>query len=165
MKKRPAAHPLLLAIIFALFGILIGTGGYTFIYAKGYSYLSNDPQACVNCHIMRGEYDGWQKASHHGAATCNDCHVPHALIPKYLTKAENGYAHSRAFTFQDFHEPIEMRDRSKQIVLDNCIECHKQMVSNLTASAGTFSQNGTDIHRGQVDCIQCHRGVGHGTTD
>ncbi len=165
MKKRPVAHPLLLAIVFATLGIFIGVGGYTFIYAKGYSYLSNDPQACVNCHIMRGEFDGWQKASHHNVATCNDCHVPHALIPKYLTKAENGYAHSRAFTFQDFHEPIEMRDRSKQIVLDNCISCHREMVSSITASAGTFTQNTTDIHRGQVDCIQCHRGVGHGTTD
>jgi hypothetical protein len=25
---------------------------YTFVYAKGYSYLTNDPGACANCHIM-----------------------------------------------------------------------------------------------------------------
>ncbi len=162
MMKQRLSHPLLLALICALIGILLGTGGYTFIYARGYAYLSNDPAACVNCHIMRPEFDGWQKASHHTVATCNDCHVPHALIPKYLTKMENGYNHSRAFTFQDFHEPIEMRPQSKAIVLENCVECHKEMVSSITASAASVTH---DVHAEQVDCIACHRGVGHGTTD
>ncbi len=164
MKQR-LTHPLLLALVCALIGMLIGVGGYTFIYAKGYSYLSNDPQACANCHIMRTELDGWQKASHHTVATCIDCHVPHTLVAKYLTKMENGYNHSRAFTFQDFHEPIEMRSQSKAIVLANCVECHKQMVSPITASAGSFAQSSNAGHSAQVDCIPCHRGVGHGTTD
>ena len=31
-------------------------------YAQGFSYLSDDPAACANCHIMREHYDGWQKA-------------------------------------------------------------------------------------------------------
>ena len=63
-------------------GVLIGLAGYTFQYAEGTAYLSNDPKACANCHIMREQYDGWQKGSHHAVATCNDCHTPHALIPK-----------------------------------------------------------------------------------
>lgn len=62
-----------------LIGMLTGAGGYTFYYAQGFSYFSNDPRACVNCHIMREQYDGWQKASHHGFAACNDCHMPHAF--------------------------------------------------------------------------------------
>ena len=33
-------------------GIAIGLGSYTFVYARGYSYLTNDPAACANCHIM-----------------------------------------------------------------------------------------------------------------
>jgi cytochrome c nitrite reductase small subunit len=162
MTRQALSHPLLLALVLGLIGVLAGVGGYTFIYAKGYSYLSNDPQACANCHIMRGELDGWQKSSHHTVATCNDCHVPHAFIPKYLTKLENGYAHSRAFTFQDFHEPIEMRAQSRAIVLENCVECHREMVSPITASAGSFGHNALSA---QVDCIQCHRAVGHGTLD
>jgi len=31
-------------------GVVGGTGGYTFYYAEGASYLSNDPTACINCH-------------------------------------------------------------------------------------------------------------------
>ena len=71
----------------ALGGVVLGLSGYTFYYAEGGSYLSNDPKACVNCHVMREQYDGWQKASHHAVATCNDCHTPHAFIPKMLFSA------------------------------------------------------------------------------
>ncbi|MDZ4859404.1 MAG: NapC/NirT family cytochrome c [Candidatus Hydrogenedentes bacterium] len=45
-------------------GVLLGVGGYTFVYAKGTSYLTNDPRACANCHVMNEQYDGWMKASH-----------------------------------------------------------------------------------------------------
>ena len=41
-------------------GVLAGLGGYTFHYAAGTSYFSADSAACVNCHIMREQYDGWQ---------------------------------------------------------------------------------------------------------
>jgi hypothetical protein len=30
-------------------GLVIGVGGYTFLYAKGSSYLTNNPAACANC--------------------------------------------------------------------------------------------------------------------
>jgi cytochrome c nitrite reductase small subunit len=31
-------------------GLAVGLGAYTFVYARGYAYLSNDPAACANCH-------------------------------------------------------------------------------------------------------------------
>jgi cytochrome c nitrite reductase small subunit len=141
-------------LLFGMVGLLVGLGSYTFYYAQGASYLSNDPRACVNCHIMRPQYDGWQKSSHHFVATCNDCHVPHDIIGKYLTKAENGFWHSYGFTFQNFHEPIQMRERSQVILQKNCLHCHGNFVSAITNHAPEE----------QINCIQCHRGVGHDPT-
>src|SRR5512134_161926 len=109
MERLRSRNVALLAL-FGMVGLLVGVGSYTFYYAQGASYLSNDPRACVNCHIMRPQYDGWQKSSHHFVATCNDCHVPHDFVRKYLTKGENGFWHSYGFTFQNFHEPIQMRE-------------------------------------------------------
>ena len=57
-------------------GILLGVGGYTFLYAKGLSYMSDDPEVCINCHIMQPQYDSWQKSSHHAVAVCVDRHLP-----------------------------------------------------------------------------------------
>ena len=75
MQRR--VQPLLVAGI--VFGLLVGLGLYTFVYARGASYLTNDPAACANCHVMSEQYDGWLKSSHHAVAVCNDCHTPHNL--------------------------------------------------------------------------------------
>jgi cytochrome c nitrite reductase small subunit len=146
----------------ALVGALLGAGGFTVHHAEGLSYLSNDPRACVNCHIMREQYDGWQKGSHHAVATCNDCHVPHDLIGKYLTKVEHGYRHSKGFTFQDFHEPIRMKASSRRIVNHNCVGCHEGVLAEVgpmfeAAGHGLGAAPGTEF-----DCLHCHAGVGHG---
>jgi cytochrome c nitrite reductase small subunit len=85
-------------LLAGLLGCLLGIGGYTFVYAKGYSYLTNDPEACANCHVMREQFDGWTRSSHHGVAVCNDCHTPPGAVPKYVTKARNGFWHSFYFT-------------------------------------------------------------------
>jgi cytochrome c nitrite reductase small subunit len=136
-----------------MLGVLFGLGVFTFDYAEGTSYLSNDPRACVNCHIMRDQYDGWQKAGHHAVATCNDCHVPHDFFGKYYTKMEHGYRHSKGFTFQDFHEPIQIKASSLRVVNDNCVRCHAEFVSHLT-DVGSVP--------GEVSCVHCHQAVGHG---
>jgi cytochrome c nitrite reductase small subunit len=141
-------------IISIMLGALLGTGNYTVQYAEGFSYLSSDPKACVNCHIMRDQYDGWQKASHHAVATCNDCHVPHALVPKYLVKAENGFWHSKGFTLQDFHEPIRLRAVSTRILNRNCLDCHRGLVDDIIGHG--------DIGGETTGCVHCHASVGHG---
>lgn len=135
-------------------GLFLGLSVSTFDYAEGTSYLSNDPKACVNCHVMRDQYDGWQKGSHHARATCNDCHVPHDLVGKYLVKAEHGFRHSKGFTLQDFHEPIRITPGSLDVVQNNCVRCHEPMVEQITAHA---------ISRGEpANCVHCHSDVGHG---
>jgi cytochrome c nitrite reductase small subunit len=103
---------------------------------------------------MREHYDGWQKSSHHAVAACNDCHTPHALVPKYFTKAENGFWHSKGFTLQDFHEPIRIRPHNKAVLNNNCMSCHREFVSEVVVT------HGHDASR--LDCIRCHATVGHG---
>lgn len=142
-------------VLAALFGAMIGVGGFTFRYAEGLSYLSNDPKACVNCHIMRDQFDGWQKGPHHAVAVCNDCHVPHDLVGKYLTKIDHGYRHSKGFTFQDFHEPIQMKASSRRVVEHNCVRCHEALVHDVAHAPRSGEA---------LDCIRCHRSVAHGPT-
>ncbi|MDA0322420.1 MAG: cytochrome c nitrite reductase small subunit [Verrucomicrobia bacterium] len=138
----------------ALVGALIGIGGYTFRYAEGLSYFSTDPKACVNCHIMQAQYDSWQKASHHAVAGCVDCHLPHDFARKYLAKASNGYRHSKAFTFQDFHEPIMITPGNRRLLEENCRSCHNGVVHTLLNPDATGVEG--------MSCVRCHEAVGHG---
>ncbi len=153
MKKTRAyaAGPLAAAVAV---GILSGLGAFSFRYAEGLSYFSSDPRACANCHIMRRQYDGWQKASHHGAATCADCHLPRSFLSKLLAKASNGYHHSRGFTLQDFAEPIRIKPKNSALLQANCLRCHEPMVHALVSGART--------DRDAVSCVHCHAAVGHG---
>jgi cytochrome c nitrite reductase small subunit len=148
-----------------LVGAVVGIGGVTFNYASGLSYLSNDPRACANCHIMNDQLDSWRKGPHHAAATCNDCHVPPSFPAKYVAKARNGYHHSMGFTFQSprpdvpgervvFHEPIQIKTANSQILQDNCLRCHGDFVHDVV--------RGSTWADGAIRCVHCHAGVGHG---
>lgn len=57
-------------------GMAVGVGAYTFVYARGYSYMTDNAEACVNCHVMEDQFSGWLKSSHRAVAVCNDCHTP-----------------------------------------------------------------------------------------
>ena len=137
-----------------VFGGVVGLGGFTFSYAQGLSYLSNDPASCANCHIMREQFDRWNRGTHHTVATCNDCHTPHDnIVSKYAVKGINGFRHSLLFTTGTFPEPIRITQMNREVTQHACLYCH----GDLTVS---MSHVGTED---PTDCLTCHEGVGHGT--
>lgn len=132
-------------------GAVIGVGGYTFAYAEGWAYMTNDPNACANCHVMNEQLDGWAKGSHHDVAVCNDCHTPTDTVGKLVTKARNGWHHSLAFTTQSFHEPIQITPYNLAITEARCRDCHAEIVD---AIDGAHADD-------RVSCVRCHSSVGH----
>jgi cytochrome c nitrite reductase small subunit len=132
-------------------GLAAGVGAYTFVYARGASYLTDDPAACANCHVMQEQLDGWTAGSHRAVAGCNDCHTPPDLAGKYATKAVNGFWHSFAFTTGRFHEPIAMTPRNRGVTEAACRHCHGEVASAIEGHPA----------QGAVRCIRCHESVGH----
>ena len=143
-----------LIVIALVVGITAGVGAYTFVYARGYSYVTNDPLACANCHIMRGHYDAWTRASHRAVAVCNDCHTPPGLIPKYMTKAQNGFWHSFYFTTGRYPDPIRITARNQQVTEMACRKCHAEITAAIDPAHTTDPTGG-------LSCTKCHNDVGH----
>lgn len=146
---RGSVAPVLLA---GLVGALAGIGLFTFGYAKGGSYMTDNPSACANCHVMRAQFESWMKSSHGKVAVCNDCHTPPGFAGKYTTKAINGFFHSLAFTTQRFPDEIRITNRNFQVTEKACLKCHEDIVMTI---------RGGRAHRQDVSCIQCHTTVGH----
>lgn len=146
MKRK-----LLIASILAA-GACAGLGVFTFGYGDGAAYLKNDPQACANCHVMQPMYDSWLKSSHENVATCNDCHLPHHPLGKWITKADNGFFHSLAFTTNAFHEPIQIKARNRRVTQGACLACHGDFVDHMRPA----EQDGD-----MLLCVHCHSDVGH----
>jgi len=138
-------------VLGVLLGAAFGLAVYTFVYARGHSYLSNDPRSCTNCHVMQEYYAAWLKSSHRSVANCNDCHTPHRLIGNYATKATNGFFHSLAFATGNFPDVIHIKSRNRNITEGACRGCHREITSAIVA-----------LHAaGEVSCVRCHFNVGH----
>lgn len=148
--RREAVSEVVLLALAAALGLASGIGAYTFMYAEGASYLTDDPAACANCHVMRDQYASWVKSSHHAVAVCNDCHTPAGRLAKYRVKASNGFWHSVGFTTGRFHEPIQIKPHNREIAEAACRRCHGEFVE---AVEGHSSQ--------PVRCTRCHASVGH----
>lgn len=133
-----------------LAGLVMGIGGYTFIYAKGASYLTNDPAACANCHVMGEYYTQWQRSSHRSVAVCNDCHTPSGLLPKYATKASNGFWHSFYFTTGNFPDNIQITPANRTVAAEACLKCHEPLTRSMSPG-----------HATPGSCLKCHGKIGH----
>ncbi|CAN5212603.1 cytochrome c nitrite reductase small subunit [soil metagenome] len=140
-------------------GIALGLGAFTFGYAKGYSYLTNDPAACANCHVMTEHFDAWNKSSHRAVAVCNDCHTPHNFLGKYAIKAQNGFWHSFYFTTGNFPDPLRSTPGNRRVTEGACRYCHAEITDAIDPAHGTAFRAG-DAQL-QTSCIRCHRYVGH----
>lgn len=147
-------------LIPSLLGIMFGLLFYVFYVSKAYSYLSDNPKACVNCHIMAPEYSTWFHSSHGRVANCNDCHVPHDNIArKYFFKAKDGMRHASMFALRMEPQVIKMRNDGETVVQENCIRCHGEL--NSVVSTGKITAEMAHSDQGKL-CWECHRDVPHG---
>jgi len=153
MRQLSRYRPSFLFIVTGLMCVIVGLGLFTFVHARGDSYLSDDPNACNNCHVMRDQFQAWQHSSHARFAGCNDCHVPHdSFVGKWLVKGINGFNHSFAFTFTTYPEVIHINDMNADVVQNNCLGCHETAISEIAPT-----------HADAPNCLTCHAGIGHRT--
>lgn len=161
MKKLLSLLPNWLILpSFLIGGIIAGLGSYSVYMSRAHSYLSDEPEACINCHIMSSYYDTWQHSSHRNYAHCNDCHVPqNNVISKFYFKAADGLYHSAVFTAHAESQSIRPRDPSYTVIMNNCIRCHEHLN---TAMVNTGRINFKDTKKGMGKaCWDCHTDVPH----
>lgn len=146
--------------VIIMLGSLTGLGIMVFYISNAVSYLSDDPAACVNCHVMVPQHATWQRGSHGIVAACNDCHVPHNNpISTYVFKASDGVRHAFMFTFRLEPQVIRMHEPGMATVQENCVRCHHHTVSMTDIQFISASDIGHG--RGKF-CWDCHRETPHG---
>ncbi|MBN2491110.1 MAG: cytochrome c nitrite reductase small subunit [Planctomycetes bacterium] len=138
-------------------GVFAGLALFLVHVSNAFSYLSDDPRTCVNCHIMGPEYASWSRSSHRRCTHCNDCHVPQDhVVRTYLFKAQDGMRHATVFTLRQEPQTIRIKAAGQQAVQDNCVRCHAAQVHDPRLGLGArFAERW---------CWDCHREVPHGRT-
>jgi cytochrome c nitrite reductase small subunit len=142
-------------------GLLFGLLAYIFYISNAVSYMSDDPRACINCHVMNPQYASWTHSAHREYATCNDCHVPqNNILNKYFFKAKDGLRHATMFTLRLEPQVIRIKEEGSDVVQTNCIRCHNDLITDnqMLIKTSEFDHFRTDGRK----CWECHREVPHG---
>jgi len=150
--------------IYGLVGVAIGMVLVLTRIANATSYLSDDPRACINCHVMTDAYASWQRGSHGRVAVCIDCHVPHSsIVSKYAYKAQDGLKHSYVFTMRSEPQVLGLSARAAPVVQTNCVNCHRHQVSGIRGqgSGGSPLASGSRPPTPERRCWDCHTNI-HG---
>ncbi|MEZ5106684.1 MAG: cytochrome c nitrite reductase small subunit [Draconibacterium sp.] len=146
--------------VMVITSLLVGLLLFTMYVSKAYSYLSDNPKTCTNCHIMSPQYATWNHSSHREVANCNDCHVPHNnVFNKYYFKAKDGMRHATIFTLRREPQVIFIHEAGAEVVHNNCIRCHSKLLNDPKLAS---SVEALQAHREDRKCWECHREVPHG---
>ncbi|MCK5170773.1 MAG: cytochrome c nitrite reductase small subunit, partial [Bacteroidales bacterium] len=122
----PHRWKLPVTIVLAIF---LGLFFYSIYLSKAGSYLSDNPQTCINCHVMVPQYATWNHGSHRELASCNECHVPHNnVVTTYYFKAKDGLRHATMFTFRLESQVIQIKEAGIEVVQQNCLRCHEELI-------------------------------------
>ncbi len=152
-------EPWKLPVIFML-AVFTGIVLVLFRVSNATSYLSDSPEACMNCHVMTPQYATWQRSSHARVATCNDCHVPQDnIFRKYLFKAMDGTRHATMFTLRMEEQVIKIKEAGAGVVQENCIRCHQSYIHKTDLVNSSFASAQEDNSK---LCWDCHRETPHG---
>lgn len=147
--------------VIILAGMFFGLASYSIYVSKAWSYISDDPEVCVNCHIMTPQYSTWIHSAHRENANCMDCHVPHDnFFRKYMFKAKDGLRHATLFTMRAERQVISIEEEGKKVVQNNCIRCHADLFDKDKLISQTKGEYQT--HHNNRECWECHRETPHG---
>ena len=146
--------------VIIILAFLAGFTAYILYISNFTSYLSDKPEACVNCHIMAPQFATWNHSSHREVTHCNDCHVPHNNdLNKYYFKAKDGLRHATIFTLRREPQVIFIKDEGRHVVQKNCIRCHIDLISDDELKSVV---NTTCCFDKERICWECHQEVPHG---
>lgn len=158
-KKLVPPDRWLIPVILAA-AIFIGLSFYSVYLSKASSYLSDNPQTCINCHIMVPQFATWNHSSHREVANCNDCHVPHTnIFSHYYFKAKDGLRHATIFTLRAEPQVIHIKEAGIGVVHQNCIRCHEQLLIGAEQQVNNIAFHS---ERETRLCWECHRETPHG---
>ncbi|OEF96871.1 cytochrome c3 family protein [Desulfuribacillus alkaliarsenatis] len=108
---------------------------------------TDSAEFCSSCHVMN-EVVRTHQVSTHANLSCNDCHAPHNITSKIPFKMKAGAKDIYINTFGEVSDVIHSTNQTKEIVNQNCLNCHGMTNKNVATDAKQY-------------CFDCHQTVPH----
>ena len=161
--------------------ILVFSAGVVFtgLFNVGLS-ATNEMDFCTSCHSMKVNLEEYKETPHYKnpsgvRATCADCHVPKAFVPKMVAKvlAYKDVLHEILGTI-DTKEKYEahrwdMASRVWEKMRANdsreCRSCHAWDQMDLSEQDRSARKRHSRAQDEGKTCIDCHKGIAHEEPD
>jgi cytochrome c-type protein NapC len=170
----PRKFSLLLLFIIFVAGIV-----FAGLFNVGLS-ATNEMEFCTNCHTMKINLKELEESVHYKnasgvRATCADCHVPKAFVPKMIAKvmAAKDVYHELIGTI-DTPEKYEAHrwDMASRVWAKmeannsrECRSCHDFSQMDLAAQGRSARNRHARAEDEGHTCIDCHKGIAHELPD
>ncbi|MEE9258932.1 MAG: cytochrome c3 family protein [Nitrospinaceae bacterium] len=133
-------YKIIIGLLAGLLVVVMGTGSLHL-----YDYTENDPEFCLNCHLMREAHHSWE-TSVHKSVNCHTCH--------YATL----YEKNMMFVKTIFERPTEISERPHdQIIVPStmCVTCHLAGDDKIIKVSRS---KGHSLHwfKENIECTSCH---------
>ena len=156
------------------------TGFLSFGAMNGFFAYTNEMEFCTSCHSMKINLEEYKLTPHYKnrsgvQATCSDCHVPKAFIPKLTAKilAYKDVLHEILGTVDtkekfDAHRwDMASRVWAKMKATDSreCRSCHDLNNMDLATQDRSARKRHARAEEAGQTCIDCHKGIAHEEPD
>ena len=131
-------------------GILLVIVGVAFGYFLNYT---SEPGFCASCHSIEPYEASWEGSTHEAVGvTCIDCHFDTGAL---------GYIEGKVYSFMKLTQWVvgeeeQKPEAHKTVVAGSCRQCHSD-------PKATFIPHGFHTEVANLDCIECHSGIVHGS--
>lgn len=141
-------------IICVSFGIVLFV-----IAVPAVMHFTSQPSFCASCHQIKPQVAKWENGPHK-TVTCLDCHAEPGTWGYVVRKVS-----SVKEVFLQVTNQVPANIEAQPHVA-SCIECHtgKSKVANApNILSDHVTWNHSLIMKKGISCLECHKGVGHGT--
>lgn len=131
--------------------LLIGAGCLVILSVAAFIGIeaTSTTKFCRSCHVMETAYGSLSHSTHRDAVhSCGDCHLPNGDFGSLLVyKSTSGVRHLYENFIVGPPADLHATSATKDIVMENCLRCHGDMVAN--------------VNIGGRRCQDCHRSIPH----
>ena len=145
------------------FGLIIVVGVIVFIGAVtlgGMAVYSKQSGFCASCKIMQTRYVAWERSTHarsvHAKADCINCHSEPGIVGEF--KAHLNGARYVLERMTGEHKGALL---GAKVYTRSCEECHKPNDIWIKNPGHEVNHKAHLAHN--IECVQCHRDLAHGT--
>lgn len=164
---------ILLAIVF------LGGIAFAGLFNVGLAF-TNEMDFCTSCHTMKVNLKEYKETVHYKnasgvRATCADCHVPKAFVPKMIAKvvAAKDVYHEIMGTIDTPEKYEAMRwdmasrvwDKMRKSDSRECRSCHEWDQMDLAEQDRSARKRHGRAQDEGKQCIDCHKGIAHEEPD